>query len=935
MSNTDHSAQLRETIEQARSEIETLVSGGFTKKDAESQAHWTARRLRALPRDYDSTELWLQLLPGLVHPKKLVRQTALAVLTKALRPALGIELKVETGPEDEQSLQALVQRLAQEHRRLDLYLTGFAPHCTLIVGPDGPTEEGEIRVASVAEAEPFLRDLVSERMPLFPDLGVLAGDLLARSAEAKKADEAVAALGFLYHLADEDTRRSLLEGATRLLAEAVLQKRKLGLDLLLTWYPTDLAARVAPLASDKNKKIRDKVASILAAESMELPEELVEPMEAWLQQDKVSGSMALRAIHRACLAGSKPAVEYLLNRGYDLEEPTATGERPLHYAVSSGSTELVRFLLEQGVAPDARDHRGRSPLSYLTQNATLELVRILLENGADVNAEDEFGWSVLAHALAEARPEVARYLAEQGAGLGRAGHRDLLRTVPPDLFELTIEKVQVQAPDAVAAALWDDLSKGDGKRALQLFVALGEGRESKHLQSVLQHADLEVLQAFDEAGFIDWGATLPTEHGTFPVVALAYRNTKPEVRDYVLDRAPRLEPVTEFQFEKDEHGRWQMRHGAGSLAATVIATDGGMEHLERVLGHIEPATNRTAAAAVRKWGDAPHYLLHLFEHHAEDLDPLAPADGAHTPLLRVILDTCTGKGRDRLEAALMAHPAVRAHAERNGLPRDIEAVASHVESMLHGQRREALSAELAQRGEEAVFSFLESGDQDKVQAALDAARRDEDLGSRVLKRYRPLIEARLDGPTSDLESLREALPAKAHIEDLFGRLGVDADGELFLDLSMASDDTTRRIVDILGFLAARHLDLDAYEEAASRSKSAEELLSLAAEWASRLDAGLRRDAETAPGGWLARLAARLRAPSTRILLDHTHMTSWTGSPLAQAFLFLLGRGPCRFDMNQSFFGDPPAFVWLLPIVPVFEDSDGHLELPPSPLPFDR
>ncbi len=931
----DLSRELQERIQEAHSEIETLVAGGFPKKDADSQAHWTSRRLQALPREFDSTELWLQLVPALVHPKKLVRETALSVFTEALKPNLGLELKVETGSEDETRLRAFVSQLAQEKRRLDLYLTTFAPHCTVVVAPEQPAEKRDPWFTNADDAEAFVRKFVAENTPIFPDMETLASDILDHCSQAKKTEQAIEALRFLYERLDVQARRSLLDAASNLLADSALAKRKLGLELLDAWNPDDLAARLAPLASDKNKKIRERVTSLLEAQAIDLPEDLAEQVKGWMQEDARSGAKSLRAIHRACLAGSLPAVEYLLLRGYDVQEPDDSGETPLHYAVRSGSEELVRFLLDRSVDPNARDNRGRTPLHYLNETASAELVQILVQAGADVMAQDEFEWSVLGHAFANARPEVARHLAEQGATLGRGGSRDILRKVPPDLFDLAIEQAQAQDDSAVGGALWDDLTEGDGGRALRLYRALDETDREGHLQDVLENATLEVLQAFEEAGFIDWAANLQTDQGPFPAVVLAYRNSKPGVRDHVLERAPRLQPASEFRFEKKEEGQWRLRAGAGSLAATVIARDGGLEHLERVLSGIEPVTNRLAAEAIRKWGDTPHYLLHLFEQHAEGLDPFAPADGSHTPLLQVVLDVCTGEGRDRIEEVLLAHPAIQGYAKRHDLPQDLEILADHRASALHRQRQEALRAELPQEGEAALFLFLESGDPEKLQAALEAAGRDEHLRSSAMDRYRPLLEARLGGDAQDLEALREALPTKAEIDDLLERVVLDEDGNSLLNLGMASDEETRRVVDILGFLAARHMDMNAYEKAAIETKNADELLSLAAQWVSRLNEGLAKDTETAPEGWLARLARRLLAPAVWILLDHTHMTTWTESPLVREFLFLLGRSPSHFDLFQSIFANPPAFLWLLPEVPTFEDSDGELELPESPLPYRR
>jgi ankyrin repeat protein len=64
------------------------------------------------------------------------------------------------------------------------------------------------------------------------------------------------------------------------------------------------------------------------------------------------------ALHLAAAAGAKEAGDYLLNRGFSIDEKGGEGRTPLMAAVMADKPEMVRWLLRQGADPKPKDDNG-------------------------------------------------------------------------------------------------------------------------------------------------------------------------------------------------------------------------------------------------------------------------------------------------------------------------------------------------------------------------------------------------------------------------------------------------------------------------------------------------------------------------------------------------------------------------------------------------
>ena len=85
------------------------------------------------------------------------------------------------------------------------------------------------------------------------------------------------------------------------------------------------------------------------------------------------------ALHIAAAIGGKDAGNYLLNRGFSVDETGAGGRTPLMAAVVAGQPEMVKWLLQQGADPMLKDDEGFMALMLAVTEGNAEAVEELAQ----------------------------------------------------------------------------------------------------------------------------------------------------------------------------------------------------------------------------------------------------------------------------------------------------------------------------------------------------------------------------------------------------------------------------------------------------------------------------------------------------------------------------------------------------------------------------
>ncbi len=193
-----------------------------------------------------------------------------------------------------------------------------------------------------------------------------------------------------------------------------------------------------------------------------------------LRTDDESDSVETRTCEDA-----RDAVEFLLDRGADVNALDVSGRAPIHIAAAESVRSVVEFLLDRGADANCRDASGNTPLHYLALRegklargedpaATAqilidrvaettarngddetplhsaahrdgyEMAEFLLRNGADVNDRDKRGATPLHRAAYENSTSVADQLLDRGADIAaedRSGGTPLHAAIRGDAWE--------------------------------------------------------------------------------------------------------------------------------------------------------------------------------------------------------------------------------------------------------------------------------------------------------------------------------------------------------------------------------------------------------------------------------------------------------------------------------------------------------------------
>lgn len=91
-------------------------------------------------------------------------------------------------------------------------------------------------------------------------------------------------------------------------------------------------------------------------------------------------------------------VEFLLQKGSDVNEKDGTGNTALMGVCFKGYTDIAEQLMNAGADVNITNAMGSSCLIFAVTFNQLEIARLLIEHGADIHIRDARGNSALDHA---------------------------------------------------------------------------------------------------------------------------------------------------------------------------------------------------------------------------------------------------------------------------------------------------------------------------------------------------------------------------------------------------------------------------------------------------------------------------------------------------------------------------------------------------------
>jgi len=116
--------------------------------------------------------------------------------------------------------------------------------------------------------------------------------------------------------------------------------------------------------------------------------------------------------------------EQLVKGGADINRADGNGYTPLTMAAQHNHTSTLDLLLRLGAKPDLEDGNGRTAKAIALRDGSVQILRLLNQKGGSVTAVESDGISPLAYPARDGYLDVLRFLLEQGtdpnAGAGKS-----------------------------------------------------------------------------------------------------------------------------------------------------------------------------------------------------------------------------------------------------------------------------------------------------------------------------------------------------------------------------------------------------------------------------------------------------------------------------------------------------------------------------------
>jgi len=240
------------------------------------------------------------------------------------------------------------------------------------------------------------------------------------------------------------------------------------------------------------------VACVLAAQLLVAVASVATPVPA---DDRADLSIAIRQ-------GSLPAVRAVVDKNPSLvTSADASGFTPLHIAATAGSVEIVEYLLQRGADIEARTPGGQTPLFQTVPLVSEQAFAYLRGNGANLNARDNEGKTILDFALSWQRPAMVELILAQGFVVDAHGPaaRDMLeQAANAGIASLVTALVAKDAPV--------DLERPDGTTLLHSAARGGLAAFAERLLKAgarVDERDLHGLTPLHIAAFYGRDAVVP------------------------------------------------------------------------------------------------------------------------------------------------------------------------------------------------------------------------------------------------------------------------------------------------------------------------------------------------------------------------------------------------------------------------------------------
>lgn len=121
------------------------------------------------------------------------------------------------------------------------------------------------------------------------------------------------------------------------------------------------------------------------------------------------------ALMTACWQKNCEILEFIINKGADLNTATEVGNTALHICVLNLAKDCLELLLESGANVNIKNNFGNTPLMMACENQIFDYVEIMLNNGASLSEESWLGKTAFDYVCEHNCQYLTKLFVERGA----------------------------------------------------------------------------------------------------------------------------------------------------------------------------------------------------------------------------------------------------------------------------------------------------------------------------------------------------------------------------------------------------------------------------------------------------------------------------------------------------------------------------------------
>jgi len=128
----------------------------------------------------------------------------------------------------------------------------------------------------------------------------------------------------------------------------------------------------------------------------------------------IKNTKNMKLIHYICRYSTPELIEYIIDKGIDLECRTNNEWYPIHFICKHSTPELIKYIIDKSVNIECTTKNRWKPIHFICRYSTPELIKYIIDKGVDLECMTNQGWKPIHFIRRHSTPELIKYIIDKG-----------------------------------------------------------------------------------------------------------------------------------------------------------------------------------------------------------------------------------------------------------------------------------------------------------------------------------------------------------------------------------------------------------------------------------------------------------------------------------------------------------------------------------------